>query len=536
MAEEEPKQLGRYEIVRVLGKGAMGVVYEGKDPNIGRRVAIKTARRDVLEASGRADEMMARFLREAQSAGGLNHPNIITIYDAAEEGAMAYIAMEFLEGGDLEEYLAKNQYIEQDDAIEICATIGQALAFAHKDGIVHRDIKPANIIMTPKGIKIADFGIAHMSDSNLTREGAMIGTPHYMSPEQFQGRKVDGRSDLFSLAVMLYEMLTGEKPFTGEQLSTVMTAVIKLEPMEPSELNSMVDDTLNRVVMKALSKNPGKRYADGDAFAAALREAIKPSPDPAITQVGVDPGATATMPAADATVMGAGAVTTVGVASAPDTSATIDAEATPQGGDATIAMPPDAATPKETPPAKEETAAEKPAATVGLEAEKKPAAGEPGKKSPIPKIKGGIAAAAIVVVAVVVMVRGGSSAPENYWAAQGTVEVRLIDSVDQYGEWDANNFRRFPNGAQDPSQAIVKIGKSHTDQGITVDVLTGAIQSFDIPPEYSHLEIWRFVGRQGEEYDANSTWSQSAKKPGDVLAIKICLIKKGVLTEWTENL
>jgi serine/threonine-protein kinase len=287
-----PKKLGRYNIVRELGKGAMGIVYEGVDPTINRRVAIKTARRDVMEVGGRADEMMARFLREATAAGGLNHPNIITIYDAGEEGNMAYIAMEFLEGGDLFDLMERKRRFTPEEAVDIAATICDALALAHDQGIVHRDIKPANILIPDNApLKIADFGIARIENSNLTQEGAMIGTPHYMSPEQFMGQRADSRSDLFSAGIILYEMLTGEKPFSGEALSTVMHNVIKGSPIEPRELNFAITDCLSKVVLKALSKHPQDRYQSGRAMAAALREALKPHPNPAVTLVKSDEGA-----------------------------------------------------------------------------------------------------------------------------------------------------------------------------------------------------------------------------------------------------
>jgi len=308
--EQTPEKLGKYKIVRELGKGAMGVVYEGIDPIIGRRVAIKTARRDVMEASGRADEMMQRFLREARAAGTLNDPGIITIYDADEEDGIAYIAMEFIDSGNLQDYLAHKGRPSPEDAVEVGAQICKALALAHAQGIVHRDIKPANIMMLSDGtVKIADFGIAHVSDSNLTQEGAMIGTPHYMSPEQFMGHKIDGRSDLFSVALIVYEMLTGEKPFTGEVLSTVMHKVIKVDPVEPKELNFAVNECLSKVIMKALSKNPAQRYPTGLAMAAALMETLKDRPDPAITGVGpcgrpaVSTDATVMAPESDATVV-----------------------------------------------------------------------------------------------------------------------------------------------------------------------------------------------------------------------------------------
>ncbi len=502
MAEEEPKQLGRYEIVRVLGKGAMGVVYEGKDPNIGRRVAIKTARRDVLEASGRADEMMERFLREARSAGGLNHPNIITIYDADEQDGMAYIAMEFLEGGDLEEHLIKHKYMEQEEAVEICATIASALAFAHQDGIVHRDIKPANIIMTDKGIKVADFGIAHMSDSNLTQEGAMIGTPHYMSPEQFQGRKVDGRSDLFSLAVMLYEMLTGEKPFTGEQLSTVMTAVIKLDPVEPSELNSMVDDALSTVVMKALSKNPGKRYADGDAFAAALRESLKSAPSQEVTQAATDLGATIATPPA-----------TVGVGATIATGPPPPVEAAPSS--------PEEDTVRGAPPELEDSDIKAP------DTEKERAVAEPKRKFAIATIVGACVAAFAVSAAVAVFLVG---APENNWAPQGTVQVRLINNVEQYDAWERDN-KNFPDGATEPTDATVQIKSGDSPFVFNGPVIDGKAYAFTIPPEQQTEERWQYVGTHVGYKKLESSYVDSPEKPDDKLAIRIGLIKNGVMEE-----
>lgn len=286
-----PARLGRYEIVRQLGRGAMGVVYEGLDPNIGRRVAIKTARRDVLETSGRADEMIERFLREAKAAGGLNHAHIITIYDAGEQDGTAYIAMEYIEGSDLQKTIGQRSRFSSEETVALGATVCEALAHAHDNGVVHRDVKPSNIMMLADGtIRVADFGIAHVKDSSLTQEGAMIGTPHYMSPEQFMGQRVDGRSDLFSVGIILYELLTGEKPFHGEAISTVMHAVIKTDPIDPSALNFSVNNVLSEVIMKSLEKAPSQRYADGRAMAAALRESLKEHPDPAITLVG-DAGA-----------------------------------------------------------------------------------------------------------------------------------------------------------------------------------------------------------------------------------------------------
>jgi serine/threonine-protein kinase len=285
----------------------MGVVYEGFDPKIGRRVAIKTARRDVLEGSGYAEEMMARFLREARAAGALNHPGIITIYDVGEEGGTAYIAMEYIPTGSLQDRMEAKVRLDPSEVVRIGAMICDALAAAHDEGIVHRDIKPANVMMLADGaVKLADFGIARITNSNLTQDGAMVGTPHFMSPEQFMGQKVDARSDLFSVGLILYEMLTGEKPFGGDTFSAVMHRVIKAEPIEPNELNLAVNDCLSRVVMKALSKNPNRRYANGRTMAAALRESLAENPNPAITGVppaGASPDATIPARQQEATVV-----------------------------------------------------------------------------------------------------------------------------------------------------------------------------------------------------------------------------------------
>ena len=281
--QAHPDRLGRYEIVRKLGEGAMGVVYEGRDPKLGRRVAIKTARRELMSRGAMTEELMQRFLREAQAAGALNHPNIVTIYDVGEEGDVSYIAMEYLEGSDLRDVIADRRRLSVEEIVNLGAVIAEALSAAHAQGIVHRDVKPANIFVQTDGrVKITDFGIARVSDSTLTQEGTLIGTPHYMSPEQFMGQRVDGRSDLFSLGVILYELLTGEKPFSGEAISTVMHQCLKVNPIPPEELNFAVPKPLSDVVMKAMSKRPDGRYPDGHALAAALRESLNSNPDPRV--------------------------------------------------------------------------------------------------------------------------------------------------------------------------------------------------------------------------------------------------------------
>jgi len=288
-ATEIPKRLGRYEIIRELGKGAMGVVYEGRDPNIGRRVAIKTARLDVLQQENMAEEIMARFLREARAAGVLNHPNIVTVYDADEESDMAYIAMEFIEGVELRKLLQDKRRFSPEETVQLVSNLCMALDHAHSHGVVHRDVKPSNIMVLADGsIKVLDFGIAHVSGSNLTRDGSLIGTPYYMSPEQFMGHKVDGRSDLFAAGVIAYELLTGEKPFPGESVGTVMHNVLKKEPIPPRELNFAIPIALEKVVLKALQKDPNQRYQTGRSMASALAEAIRENPDPQILGFEID--------------------------------------------------------------------------------------------------------------------------------------------------------------------------------------------------------------------------------------------------------
>jgi serine/threonine-protein kinase len=276
----EPRKLGKYEIRRELGQGAMGVVYEGFDPMIARRVALKTVRRDQLDRV-EVEEILARFKREAQAAGRLTHPNIVGIYEYGEDpgpngeatGGTAFIAMEFVEGRELREYFDADERFPMAEIVRIMGQLLEALDYSHKNGVVHRDIKPANIILLKDGtVKVADFGIARLESSNLTQAGSVLGTPSYMSPEQFMGQTVDGRSDLFSAGVILYQFLTGEKPFTGA-LTTIMHKVLKEEPAAPSELNVQVPRPLDALMRKALAKRPDERFQSGREFAIALRMA-----------------------------------------------------------------------------------------------------------------------------------------------------------------------------------------------------------------------------------------------------------------------
>jgi len=270
----ELKKLGKYEVRRELGKGAMGVVVEGFDPMIARRVALKTVRRDQLDRS-EVEEILARFQREAQAAGRLNHPNIVAIYEYGEDDGVAFIAMEFIEGAELKDALDANERFPMSEIVRIMTQLLEALDYSHKNGVVHRDIKPSNIIMLKDGtVKVADFGIARVESSTLTQAGSVLGTPSYMSPEQFMGQTVDGRSDLFSAGVILYQFLTGEKPFTGA-LTTIMHKVLQEEPLAPSALNVQVPRPFDAVMRKALAKRPNERFQTGHEFAVALKKAAE---------------------------------------------------------------------------------------------------------------------------------------------------------------------------------------------------------------------------------------------------------------------
>ncbi|MBI4204694.1 MAG: serine/threonine protein kinase [Betaproteobacteria bacterium] len=279
-------KLGKYEIRRELGKGAMGVVYEGFDPVIERTVAIKTIRPEQLEKSQTA-EILARFKREAQAAGRLNHPNIVAIYDygevvaegdhasaESESSRVAFIAMEFIKGRELKDHFDANERFPLKEIERIMGELLDALNHAHKNGVTHRDMKPANVILLADGkVKVADFGIARIETSELTQAGTILGTPSYMSPEQFLGQPVDGRSDLFSCGVILYQFLTGEKPFTGT-VTTIMHKVLKEEPLPPSMLNVTLPPAWDAVVKKAMAKNPAERYQTAAEFSAAIKAVV----------------------------------------------------------------------------------------------------------------------------------------------------------------------------------------------------------------------------------------------------------------------
>ncbi len=272
----EPEKIGKYVIQSVLGKGAMGVVYKAFDPHIERVVAIKTVRKDLVDPD-LAVQVMARFQNEAKAAGRLLHPNIVSVYEYAEDEINAFIAMEYVEGTGLREYLNRKASFDLGQIVAIVSQLLLALDFAHERGVVHRDVKPANLILTSGGtLKVADFGIARIDTSNLTNAGMVMGTPSYMSPEQCQGKEVDRRSDVFSTGVVLYELLTGEKPFSGS-IEAIAFKICYEEPRPPSEISKLVlSPALDAIVATALAKDLGTRFQNAKAFNRALRLALDP--------------------------------------------------------------------------------------------------------------------------------------------------------------------------------------------------------------------------------------------------------------------
>jgi serine/threonine-protein kinase len=269
------EQIGRYQILSEIGRGAMGIVYKAQDPAIGRTIAIKSIRLEDLTDPTERDRMRERLFREAQSAGILSHPNIVTIYDIAEEDGMAYIFMEFVNGPPLEKMLASAQTPDKETLLSIFRQTAAALDYAHKKGIVHRDIKPANILIHEDGAaKVADFGVAKIVSQKMTLLGTMMGTPSYMSPEQIQGEAaISGRADQFSLGVIVYETLTGEKPFIAEHLPSLLYKIMREDFSPPQRLNPTLGAPMEAVLRRTLAKNPADRYETCAEFIAELSSA-----------------------------------------------------------------------------------------------------------------------------------------------------------------------------------------------------------------------------------------------------------------------
>jgi serine/threonine-protein kinase len=265
--------LGRYEILAELGQGAMGTVYKARDPLLDRIVAIKTV--NLTLPKDEVAEYEARFYQEAKAAGQLSHPNIVTVYDIGKSEKLAYMAMELLEGSELRSMLASRTPIPIPQALDIAAQVADGLQYAHERGIVHRDIKPANImVLNDAGVKITDFGIARMRNNEVkTMTGMILGSPKYMSPEQVSGKRADPRSDVFSLGVVLYEMLTGTSPFVADNIHGVMYQTLNFNPPAPKTLNPELPDILNFISAKALAKNLDDRYQQSRDFAGDLRAA-----------------------------------------------------------------------------------------------------------------------------------------------------------------------------------------------------------------------------------------------------------------------
>ncbi len=272
-----PKTIGRYEIVDELGQGAMGSVFRAHDPSMDRMVALKTILMGAL-LGAHGDEFRQRFYREARAAGALAHPGIVPVFDVGEHEGQPYLVMEYVNGRTLDAAMKKGERVSMDRVCEIGQQLAEALGHAHRKGVVHRDIKPANILMTNReayGIerpRITDFGVAKMTAGEITTTGQMLGTPAFMPPEQFTGAPIDGRTDLFSLGVILYWMATGEQPFPGETMTTVSYKIVHTEPVPPARLNPLVPALLDKVIMKCLSKSPADRYQSGEELAHALGE------------------------------------------------------------------------------------------------------------------------------------------------------------------------------------------------------------------------------------------------------------------------
>jgi predicted Ser/Thr protein kinase len=263
---------GRYDLREELGRGAMGVVFHGFDPMIGRDVAVKTLRLSEAGTGLSREELIGRFQTEARAAGLLAHPNIVVVFDAGEEGGLFYITMEFVEGRSLQSLIDAHQPFPVPRVLKLMEQVCSALDFAHQHNVVHRDIKPANLMLTSDDtVKITDFGTAKILQFGTAQTAHVMGTPSYMSPEQVKGSPVDGRSDIFSLGVILYELMTGEKPFPGENITTVMYKIINEEPIPPRELDSSIHPGLSAVISRALAKDPAARYQSCHELLGALK-------------------------------------------------------------------------------------------------------------------------------------------------------------------------------------------------------------------------------------------------------------------------
>lgn len=274
MVQTKPHSIGRYRVDDVIGRGAMGVVYRGYDAAIDRFVALKTVRSDLLGGDDGHD-WLERFKREARAAARCLHQNIVTVFEYGEDAGVTYIAMEYVRGRPLQEFLAHSARFGEDFCLRVVVQILQGLAAAHAEGIVHRDIKPSNVIVLDSGlVKVTDFGIARLDSVGISQHGMMVGTPSYMAPEQFTGGDIDRRTDLFAVGVLLYEMLTGEKPFPGNTVTEVMYRVMHHPPRDPADYNVRLSPALRAVLMKALERDSAMRFQTAESFTSALQQEL----------------------------------------------------------------------------------------------------------------------------------------------------------------------------------------------------------------------------------------------------------------------
>jgi serine/threonine-protein kinase len=268
--------VGRYEVIKELGQGAMGIVYKARDPKINRLLAIKTIRFSDEFEEDKVKDVKERFFKEAEIAGKLSHPSIVAIYDVGEDYDLTYLAMEYLEGGDLREYCHKESLLSLRKVLEIISETASALDYAHKNEVIHRDVKPANIMLLKNGkIKVTDFGIAKAVSSSQTKSGVILGTPNYMSPEQINGDPIDGRSDIFSLGVVFFELLTGHLPFQGKNLTSLLYNVTQARHPSPRSINPKIPKACEQIMDRVLAKDPEKRFQSGEELAKYLNAMIK---------------------------------------------------------------------------------------------------------------------------------------------------------------------------------------------------------------------------------------------------------------------
>ncbi|MCH9807378.1 MAG: serine/threonine protein kinase [Alphaproteobacteria bacterium] len=279
--QDAPLAVGKYRIDGVIGRGAVGVVYKGFDPDICRPVAVKSLRREVLEAVEDQPSLLARFASEARSAGRCQHPNIVTVFDYVEQDEQPFIIMEFVEAGTLEKVTRSGTLLPLAQVGEVMAQLLSALGHAHEKGVIHRDVKPANILCpAATSIKVTDFGVARFQNLGLTQNGGggAIGTPNYMSPEQFLGREVDGRSDLFAVGIILFQLLTGTKPFPANDIPGLMHKLLNESPAPLRQLRPELPPALDGLMERALARNPTDRYQDAEEFITAIERALQRTP------------------------------------------------------------------------------------------------------------------------------------------------------------------------------------------------------------------------------------------------------------------